>query len=145
MSQLFVELGSLEALAAVTPATGGELVSSEYLDEGWRAGLICVYFIVRGVWDDVLGREVIRARMMLGNLEDPATGSSASGLAAYLSLTEGRAGQDLDYHVVQGVEMGRRSDIGVGVSLDGEKKIEKVVLTGTAVSVSEGKVLVPQA
>ena len=145
MSQLFVELGSLEALAAVTPATGGDFVSSEYLDEGWRVGLVCVYFIVRGVWDDVSGREVIRARMMLGTLEDPATGSSASGLAAYLSLTEGRAGQDLDYHVVQGVEMGRRSDIGVGVSLDGEKKIEKVVLTGTAVSVSEGKVLVPQA
>jgi predicted PhzF superfamily epimerase YddE/YHI9 len=62
-----------------------------------------------------------------------------------LSLTEGEAGKDLDYHVVQGVEMGRRSDIGVRVSLDSEKKIEKVVLTGTAVSVSEGKVLVPQA
>jgi PhzF family phenazine biosynthesis protein len=146
MSQMFIELESLEALAAVTPATGGEFVSSEKcLDEGWQVGLVCVYFIVRGVWDDVLGREVVRARMMLGNLEDPATGSSASGLAAYLSLTEGEAGKDLDYHVVQGVEMGRRSDIGVRVSLDSEKKIEKVVLTGTAVSVSEGKVLVPQA
>ncbi|KAJ5747963.1 uncharacterized protein N7511_009659 [Penicillium nucicola] len=146
MSQLFIELETLEALAAVTPATGGEFVSStRYLDEGWQVGLVCVYFIVRGVWDDVLGKEVVRARMMLGNLEDPATGSSASGLAAYLSLTEGKPGQNLDYHVVQGVEMGRRSDIGVGVSLDAEKKIEKVILTGTAVSVSEGKVLVPQA
>lgn len=146
MSQLFIELQSLEALAAVTPATGGELVSAaKYLDEGWKAGLVCVYFFVRSVEDSVLKRKVIRSRMMLGTLEDPATGSSASGLAAYLTLTEGQAGQDHQYHVVQGVEMGRRSDIGVGVTLDAEKKIEQVVLTGTAVSVSEGKVLVPQA
>ncbi|KAJ5473344.1 hypothetical protein N7475_002910 [Penicillium sp. IBT 31633x] len=148
MSQLFIELPSLEALGAVTPATGGELISAantDYLDEGWRAGLVCVYFIVRDVEDDVTKQKVIRSRMMLGNLEDPATGSSASGLAAYLALTEGKAGQYQHHHVVQGVEMGRRSDIGVGVTLDGEKKIQQVVLTGSAVSVSEGKVLVPQA
>ncbi|CAG7926841.1 unnamed protein product [Penicillium olsonii] len=148
MSQLFIELESLEALAAVTPATGGELISAaetEYLDEGWRAGLVCVYFFLRGVQDEVLGKKVIRSRMMLGTLEDPATGSSASGLAAYLTLTEGQAGQAHEYHVVQGVEMGRRSDIGVGVTLDADKKIEQVVLTGTAVSVSEGKVRVPPA
>lgn len=143
MSQLFIELPSLEALAAVTPATGGELVSAEYLDEGWNAGLVCVYFIVRDVEDSVSKKKVIRSRMILGTLEDPATGSAASGLAAYLTLTEGKAGQNYQYHVVQGVEMGRRSDIGVGVTLDGDKKIEQVVLTGTAVSVSEGKVLVP--
>lgn len=146
MSQLFIELSSLEALAAVTPASGGELISAaetDYLDEGWRAGLVCVYFFVRDVQDDSLGKRVIRSRMMLGNLEDPATGSSASGLAAYLTLTEGQAGQHHHYDVVQGVEMGRRSDIGVGVTLDAEKKIEQVVLTGTAVSMSEGKVLVP--
>ncbi|EKV15995.1 Phenazine biosynthesis-like protein, putative [Penicillium digitatum PHI26] len=145
MSQLFVELPSLEALAAVTPATGGELVSTDYLDEGWQAGLICVYFIVRDVEDSVSNKKVIRSRTILGTLEDPATGSAASGLAAYLTLTEGKAGQNHQYHVVQGVEMGRRSDIGVGAKLDGDKKIEQVMLTGTAISVSEGKVLVPQA
>jgi PhzF family phenazine biosynthesis protein len=143
MSQLLVELPSLEALAAVTPATGGELVSADYLDEGWRSGLICVYFIVRDVEDSVTKKKVIRSRTILGTLEDPATGSAASGLAAYLTLTEGKAGQNYQYHVVQGVEMGRRSDIGVGVTLDGDKRVEQVVLTGTAVSVSEGKVLVP--
>ncbi|KAJ5788405.1 hypothetical protein N7457_003395 [Penicillium paradoxum] len=148
MSQLFVELPSLEALAVLTPATGGELISAAetvYLDEGWRAGLVVVYFIVRDIEDSVTQQKVIRSRMMLGNIEDAATGSAASGLAAYLALTEGKPGQHLQYHVVQGVEMGRRSDIGVGVELDGEKKIQKVVLTGSAVSVSEGKVLVPQA
>jgi PhzF family phenazine biosynthesis protein len=147
MSQTFVELQSLEALAAVTTASGGELVSVEngaYLDEGWRSGLICVYFFVRDVDDAVLGRKVIRTRTILGGLEDPATGSAASGLTAYLALTEGRAGEEYKYHVVQGVEMGRRSDIGVVVALDGDAKIEKVELTGTAVQVSEGKITVPE-
>lgn len=146
MSQVFIELSSLDELAVVTPATGGEYVSAaegSYLDEGWRSGLICVYFFVRGVEDDVTAQKVIRSRMMLGNLEDPATGSSASGLAAYLTLTEGQAGREHRYHVVQGVEMGRRSDIGVNVSLDQQRKIEQVVLTGTAVEVSEGRIAVP--
>ena len=148
MSQTFIELPSLEALAAATPATGGEYVSpekSDYLDEGWRSGLICVYFFVRDVDDDVMKQKVIRTRMMLGNLEDPATGSSASGLTAYLTLTEGQAGKEHRYHVVQGVEMGRRSDIGVNVTLDGDKKITQVELMGTAVQVSEGKISVPAA
>jgi PhzF family phenazine biosynthesis protein len=145
MSQTFIELPSLEALAAVPLAAGGQLVpvQGNYLDEGWRSGLICVYFFVRDVEDSVMNQKVIRTRMMLGGLEDPATGSSASGLAAYLTLTEGQAGKEHRYHFVQGVEMNRRSDIGVNVTLDGNKKIEQVVLTGTAVQVSEGKIVVP--
>ncbi|KAJ6084287.1 hypothetical protein N7486_011087 [Penicillium sp. IBT 16267x] len=145
MSQTFIELPSLEALAAVPLAVGGELVpvQGNYLDEGWRSGLICVYFFVRDVEDSVMNQKVIRTRMMLGGMEDPATGSSASGLAAYLTLTEGQAGKEHRYHFVQGVEMNRRSDIGVNVTLDGKKQIEQVVLTGTAVQVSEGKMVVP--
>lgn len=146
MNQVFIELPSLAALAAVTPATGGELLTSTdgtYLDAGWQSGIICVYCFVRDVEDSVTNQKIIRSRMILGTLEDPATGSAASGLVAYLTLTEGRAGQEYQYLVVQGVEMGRRSDIGVGVTLDDEKKIERVVLTGTAVKVSDGRVLVP--
>lgn len=147
LSQTFIELPSLEALAAVTTASGGELFSVKneaYLDEGWRSGLICVYFFVRDVDDAVMGQKVIRSRMMLGGFEDPATGSSASGLAAYLALTEGRAGEEYKYHVVQGIEMGRRSDIGVVAALDADGKIEMVELTGTAVQVSEGKITGPE-
>ncbi|KAJ5778522.1 hypothetical protein N7520_001768 [Penicillium odoratum] len=145
MSQTFIELPSLEALAAVPLAAGGQLVpvDGDYLDEGWRSGLICVYFFVRDVEDSVMNQKVIRTRMMLGGLEDPATGSSASGLAAYLTLTEGQAGKEHRYHFVQGVEMNRRSDIGVNVTFGSDKKIEQVELTGTAVQVSEGKILVP--
>ncbi|KAJ5175450.1 uncharacterized protein N7482_001327 [Penicillium canariense] len=145
MSQTFIELPSLEALAEVTRATGGDLLSAEndqYLDAGWQSGLICTYFFVRGV-ADVTGQTVIRTRMILGSLEDPATGSAASGLASYLALTEGSTGQECRYHFVQGVEMGRRSDIGVQVVLGVERNIEQVVLTGTAVQVSEGTISVP--
>lgn len=145
MSQTFIELPTLEALAAVPRATGGELVSvSQYLDAGWQSGLICVYFFVRDIDDDVTGKKVIRTRMMLGALEDPATGSSASGLASYLALTEGKAGETYRYHFVQGVEMDRRSDIGVNVVLDGEGAIGEVELTGSAVTVSEGVIAVPR-
>lgn len=143
MAQVHVELPSLSALQTVTTAAGGEFLSAAnttYLDEGWRSGLVILYFFVRDV-PDSHGRSVIRTRAILGNLEDPATGSAASGLAAYLSLTEGQPGEYL-YDIVQGVEMGRRSEIGIGVKIK-EDRIERVELRGSAVMVSEGRVLVP--
>ncbi|KAL3475310.1 hypothetical protein BJX99DRAFT_230033 [Aspergillus californicus] len=143
MSQLLVELPSLEALGAVTTANGGKKASSLYLDEGWAEGMVATYFYVRDVEDEKLGRKAIRTRTILGNLEDPATGSAASGLAAYLSLSEGKTGAFV-YDFVQGVEMGRRSEIGVEVVIGEAGKIESLVLKGSAVRVSEGKILIPQ-
>lgn len=146
MSQIHVELPSLEALAAVTSSTGGEFVRGEsYLDDGWHDGLIVIYFYVRNVQDASTGNKVIRTRMYLGNEEDPATGSAASGLAAYLSLTDPdivkKGGANFEF--VQGVEIGRRSDIGVGVALrEGGKEIESVELKGAAVKIAEGDILV---
>ncbi|KAL4976553.1 hypothetical protein BDW66DRAFT_50406 [Aspergillus desertorum] len=142
MSQLLVELPSLEALGAVTTAYGGQEASSSYLDAGWDEGMVTTYFYVRDVEDKLLGRKVIRTRTILGNLEDPATGSAASGLTAYLSLKEGKVGRFV-YDVVQGVEMGRRSEIGLEV-VTGEKGIESLELRGSAVKVSEGTIVVPQ-
>lgn len=142
MSQVHIELPSLLALDAVTTAAGGETVSvTKYLDEGWQNGLVIVYFFVRDVLDPDSGKKTIRARAILGNLEDPATGSAASGLAAYLALSEGESGC-YRYDIVQGVEMGRRSEIGVEVCVN-ETGIERVELKGDAVKVSEGNILVP--
>ncbi|KAL2866845.1 PhzF family phenazine biosynthesis protein [Aspergillus lucknowensis] len=141
MSQLLVELPSLEALAAVT--TAAQRPNASYLDQGWEEGLITTYFYVRGVKDEKLGKEVIRTRTILGNEEDPATGSAASGLTAYLSLTEGRTGE-FKYDIVQGVEMGRRSEIGVDIVVKEAGKIESLVLKGSAVKVTEGKIVVPE-
>ncbi|KAJ5826779.1 hypothetical protein N7447_003542, partial [Penicillium robsamsonii] len=63
-------------------------------------------------------------RMLLGNFEDPATGSSAISFAAYLSLVSQQPEDKIvfDYDIVQGIEMGRKSDIGVHVVLRGDKK-----------------------
>jgi PhzF family phenazine biosynthesis protein len=75
-------------------------------------------------------------------MEDPATGSAASALTAYLSLTEGNAKQTLVYGLTQGVEMGRRSDIQIQVQMTEDAGIEKVVLGGAAVRVMEGRLVV---
>lgn len=143
MSQVHVELPSLEALAAVTTTSSTVPGDGTYHDEGWSSALTVVYFFVRGVHDEALGREVIRTRLIVGSLEDPATGSAASGLAAYLASTAGKDGA-CEYTFVQGVEMGRRSEIGVGVEVGGDGKITSVKLVGSAVEVSSGRIAVPQ-
>ncbi|PYH91257.1 Diaminopimelate epimerase-like protein [Aspergillus ellipticus CBS 707.79] len=151
MSQVFVELSSLEALAAVEAPLGGEVIPCKsvaeggYLDAGWDgSGLIVIYFYVRGVYDEVTGKRVIRSRMFLRNFEDPATGSAASGLSAYLALMDASANSAFEYDIIQGVEMGRRSDISVAVTVaaDGQgKKVESVELRGNAVPVMAGELV----
>ncbi|GIK07880.1 hypothetical protein Aspvir_003550 [Aspergillus viridinutans] len=144
MSQVLIEMKSLEALAEVTREMIPEVITPDYgyLDEGWDVGLCVMYFYVRNVEDPQTGANTIRTRAILGSLEDPATGSAASGLAAYLSLMEGKPGQ-YKYNIVQGVEMGRRSEIGVEVVVNQDKKIDTVELQGGAVKVSEGSILLP--
>lgn len=149
MAQVHVQLPSLEALAAVGPAVQGEEVSESeaseggYLDAGWAVGgLLNLYFHVRDVADESTGKKVIRTRMCFGTEEDPATGSAASGLAAYLALEDASKGiqGERRYDIVQGVEMGRRSDIGIRIAtkIEGTARIEYVELSGSAVKVAGG-------
>ncbi|RAK95015.1 PhzF family phenazine biosynthesis protein [Aspergillus ibericus CBS 121593] len=152
MSQVLVELPSLEALAATECPVSGEVIPCKsvaeggYLDAGWEeSGLVVVYFYVRDVYDETTGKKVIRSRMLLRNIEDPATGSAASGLASYLALTGAEAGSTAEFDIVQGVEMGRRSDISVAVTVGArgqEKKIETVELRGSAVKVTSGELVI---
>jgi predicted PhzF superfamily epimerase YddE/YHI9 len=146
---------------------------TSYLDDDadWGgAGTVVTYFHVRNVVDDddpiasrtatttttepagqdqntpkKVKREVIRTRMTFHSAEDPATGSAACGLACYLALTEGPASgvERFNFDVIQGVEMGRRSDIGVKVVVKpGAKEIDTVELSGSAVKITEGEILV---
>ena len=144
MSQVHVELPCLSALEQVTTTVGGEMPSNKYLDKGWELGLVLFYFYVRDVSDKQSGKKVIRTRSIVGNLEDPATGSAASGLVSYLTLTSPQGSETYDYEIVQGVEMGRRSEIGLAVDR-GAHGIERVELGGAAVKVSEGRIVVPDA
>lgn len=80
--------------------------------------------------------------MIEGTLEDPATGSAASDLAAYLSLNNGKSVRTLRYEIIQGVEMGRRSEIFINVEMAGDNAISKVYLEGGAVQVMEGRLTI---
>ena len=85
------------------------------------------------------GRGEIFARGMIpwSLYEDPATGSAAGSLGAYL-VQHGKLqlGETLEIH--QGVEMGRISEIQVVVERAGNKLVPRV--SGTAVVVVEGHI-----
>ena len=69
--------------------------------------------------------------------EDPATGSAAGSLGAYLAQHGKLAlGETLQIH--QGLDMGRPSEIRVQVEREGKKLVPRV--SGTAVTVMEGHI-----
>lgn len=124
---------------------GSELNFQGLLDdgEGWDLGFVARYYYViidgNGKKNEFAnGDEVerVRTRMVEDTMEDPATGSAACALSAYLALKEKRTGI---FEITQGVEMGRRSVIGVEVVVDGEgRRVESVRVSGSAVQVMEG-------
>ena len=83
------------------------------------------------------GRVSARGMLPWGILEDPATGSAAGSLGAYLVQHERlRAGETL--RISQGVDMGRPSEIQVEVGMERGKLIPKV--SGAAVRICEGHI-----
>ncbi len=84
----------------------------------------------------------LRARMFAplgGVVEDPATGSAAAALAAYLAERHGRDGA---LRIRQGIEMGRPSLIETDVTLAGGRATA-VAVAGGAVRVAEGRLFLP--
>ena len=111
------------------------------LDDGWRPSFVAPYFYVI-LSSPERDATKIRTRMIEPFIgEDPATGSAASGLAAYLSLQVGGPGKTFKYEIEQGIEMGRPSQIGVEVELDENgKTVKRVSLSGSAVLVTQGTI-----
>jgi trans-2,3-dihydro-3-hydroxyanthranilate isomerase len=84
--------------------------------------------------------ERIHARMFaptMGVPEDPATGSAAVGLGAWVARRRGAADGTLRLTVEQGVEMGRASELFVEVDVAGGA-VSGVRVGGETVLVSEG-------
>ena len=139
MNFICVELDSLEDLAKVR-TTG--IKPTAKLDNDWDVGFVGLYLyvVLPQTGDRRPERLEVRTRMIEGALEDPATGSAACGLSAFLATDGGHP--DLALSITQGVEMGRKSDIGVDVKLKGPdyKTVEKIELSGSAVKVMEGMV-----
>lgn len=86
-----------------------------------------------------------RARMFsptAGIPEDPATGSASAILAAQLLASGALKGDITRLTLQQGVEMGRPSEIAVTI-LSKDQDLKEVRIAGTAVSVSQGRILAP--
>lgn len=97
-----------------------------------RGGVMAYCFSLDGN-----GRAFARGMLPWGSVEDPATGSAAGSLAAYLVQNEKlRAGQTLA--ITQGVEMGRPSEIRAEVAVDRGRLIPKV--SGSAVPILEAHI-----
>jgi len=87
------------------------------------------------------GNSKVFSRGMLpwGIYEDPATGSAAGSLGAYL-VRHGKLAAGHTLSILQGAEMGRPSHIEVEVSQSGKKLVPRV--SGAAVRVFEGTISV---
>lgn len=134
MNFICVELADLDCLALVQ--TSG-LQPKTKLDEGWHGFQALYFYVLLHGFPQNDTKVAIRTRMIEGSLEDPATGSAACGLSAYLALKHKR--QRVQFEITQGLEMGRQSDIGVTVTLkESLRAVEKIKLSGTAVKVMEG-------
>lgn len=113
------------------------------LDEGWASSVIApYYYVVLPDKEDNITR--LRTRLIMSTVgEDPATGSAAAALSAYLALQKGQPSHIYTYKIDQGVEMGRHSEIGVEVTLNESGKfVKEVLLSGTATPIMKGTVIV---
>ncbi|PYH45882.1 PhzF family phenazine biosynthesis protein [Aspergillus saccharolyticus JOP 1030-1] len=142
LSFVLAELPDTDALGAVQASVLEACVNPRMLDEGWNEGLIGTkYFVDLG--RDEAGCRQLRTRMFI-SFEDPGTGSASTALACLLALREPRelGAGPFEFHVVQGVEMGRRNDIFVRVrrSEDGSEVVE-ALLQGRAIVVGEGRIM----
>jgi PhzF family phenazine biosynthesis protein len=146
---------SVKTLETLAKADIGMLIpvadayKHEQLDQGsgWDIGYTGTFFFCdQGVDPEDKNRRLVRTRS-LGTREDPGTGSASAALASYLALQESKEKSEgpFLFHLVQGVEMGRRCDIFVQVkrTSDGTGIVD-VKLSGNAVKVMEGKVYVAE-
>ena len=135
MTFALLELPDLATLSEVTVDSWISKTEKLKLDSPWyNNDLLGTYFYVKH--GDSNGRISVSCRMCFDNIEDPATGSAACALSAYLSLaTPG----EYVYEIEQGKDMGRRSIIATEITTkDGQ--VSKLVLGGTGIPVMKGSI-----
>lgn len=138
MNFICIELPELETLGRID-TTGPE--PKVKLDDEWNEGLVGSFlYVVTDRPSNGDGVVKVRTRMLMGSLEDPATGSASCALCAYLAL-ELKLGRTTRFELTQAVEMGRKSDIGVILTLNEElDAVQRMELSGSAVKVMEGTI-----
>ncbi|KAI1259262.1 hypothetical protein F5Y18DRAFT_410250 [Xylariaceae sp. FL1019] len=147
MTFILVALPSLDLLTQVKVLRlDFEALSASLLDDGWTDSLVCRYYYVDVDGDEQGGENsgkirYLRTRMVELGFEDPATGSAATALASYLTLNEEKSGGN--FHITQGVEIGRKSVISVETTTKGARvgdgyQLDELWLGGTAVVTMQG-------
>ncbi|MEO8328429.1 MAG: PhzF family phenazine biosynthesis protein [Candidatus Nanopelagicales bacterium] len=94
-------------------------------------------------WQDNVRR--IKARMFAGDIgvpEDPATGSAALALGAYLAQLGLLPAGSQTVDVEQGVAMGRPSQLHVQIDI-ADGRASRVRVSGDVVRVADGRILIP--
>jgi len=158
MTAILVELPTLAHLAQVSTASRlrfDKEAQELLLDKGaWERSFCYRYYYVdldreddQGVSSSTEKGHIpvrhIRARMVELATEDPATGSAACTLGAYLATNGPHQPGPLMFKIAQGVEMGRRSDIVVEVKaelVDGAVTLSELALCGAAVTTMAGTI-----
>jgi trans-2,3-dihydro-3-hydroxyanthranilate isomerase len=129
-----VPLASLDALARARPQP--DAFAKVFGDSGHPA----IYVYAR---DLDAGSRGFRARMFapgLGIVEDPATGAAAAAFAGTLMQCEPLGEGEHDIRIEQGVEMGRRSVIGLQLTIR-QGALVSAEIGGEAVVVGRGELL----
>lgn len=147
MSFVLIQVPSISPhLEKIEVGSGSVDCESVSLDEGWAPSFVGTYFyaITSHSSDNIVR---LRTRMLEPSVgEDSATGSAASTLASFLALKDGTGKTTFYYSIEQGFEMGRASEIQVKVTLDATgKAVEKIILAGRAVHVTQGVLYLPES
>ncbi|KAF8828581.1 hypothetical protein HHX47_DHR3000145 [Lentinula edodes] len=157
-------LSRIQPLVGINDAVPGSLIPDEHLGD-WKGFSSLYVFVVsrstesNSIFDNIydddpvnLIHPIIRLRTRMfqsGGFEDPATGSAASTLCGWVASQQQNAVGRWRFEVIQGVEMGRESRIGVVVdvereaNVDGDGVVRKIELVGGAVKIMEGMVDIP--
>lgn len=131
---LYVPVKDLKTLADARPS---EPFWSQVMEAG---GVDSAYLYTQAIGVDY------QARMFsptAGILEDPATGSASAILAAQLWAAGAIGPGETGLHLLQGMEMGRPSRIGLTVICDGAG-VQSVRVSGSALRISDGHIRIPQ-
>ncbi|OAX81163.1 hypothetical protein ACJ72_04496 [Emergomyces africanus] len=122
------------------------------LDAGWAVRAAedapspfcgCVYFLqLQTDFTEEPYITRLRVRVIAAGLEEAASASGCSALAAYLALQKGGANSRHAYAIEQGVDIGRASQLCVEVRLNKTgTEVLRVTLSAKATFVMEGKLL----
>jgi trans-2,3-dihydro-3-hydroxyanthranilate isomerase len=135
----------LRDLAALGKARHGSNLQAALADADPRTGL---YLFSIQLSESSGVNASLRSRMFapgMGIIEDSATGAAAGPMGCYLArnrLLGALSGERASVAIMQGVEMGRPSQIEVELTLRGEE-VTTVRVGGAAITLAEGELTLP--